>query len=99
MEGLVQEREELVHERVGLCSWLLNLAHHSDNVEVAQLLLRHGADPNVKAKSGNTPLIMAALKGSHRMVRLLANQRKTVVDMMVNLHGNSAANMNVIILT
>jgi cytohesin len=41
------------------------------HVEVAKLLLRHGADPNAKAKYGATPLHVAASEGHVDVAKLL----------------------------
>ncbi len=40
-------------------------------VEIASLLLKRGADPNIRNKSGATPLVSAALKGSPEMISTL----------------------------
>jgi RNA polymerase sigma factor (sigma-70 family) len=43
----------------------------SNRVEVAALLLAHGADPNRRAKRGIAPLHIAAMRGWHSLSRLL----------------------------
>src|SRR6202049_4093267 len=49
----------------------LILATYNDNFEVAQLLLKHGANTEVKDHSGRTALMGASFKGNEREVKLL----------------------------
>jgi len=48
-----------------------HLAPRSGHVEVAQLLLEHGADPTAQDKNGKTPLHSASLNGHVEIVRFL----------------------------
>ena len=52
----------------------------SDEDEVAQLLIAANVDVNSKNNKGATPLIIAAVKGHHSVLRILANNPNT------NLH-------------
>ena len=52
----------------------------SDEDEVAQLLVAENADVNSKNNKGATALIIAAVKGHHSVLRILANHPA------VNLH-------------
>ena len=52
----------------------------SDEDEVAQLLIAANVDVNSKNNKGATPLIIAAVKGHHSGLRILANNPNT------NLH-------------
>ena len=45
----------------------------SDEDEVAQVLISANADVNSKNNKGATPLIIAAVKGHHSVLRILAN--------------------------
>ena len=47
---------------------------------MAQLLVAANADVNAKNNKGATPLIIAAVKGHHSVLRLLANHSS------INLH-------------
>jgi ankyrin repeat protein len=47
------------------------VSERSGNLEVAQLLLEHGADPSVRCKYGLDSLYMAILKGHQGLVHLL----------------------------
>jgi ankyrin len=49
----------------------LHWAVRSDNREMANLLVRAGADPAVKDRYGITPLFLAAVNGSAEMIRML----------------------------
>lgn len=49
----------------------LHHAAHNDHIEVARLLLERGANPNLDAVGGNTPLIMAISMRNKPMVELL----------------------------
>jgi ankyrin repeat protein len=44
----------------------------SDENEATQLLIDHGAKVNSTNKKGATPLIIAAVKGHHSVLRILA---------------------------
>ena len=46
---------------------------HSDEDEVAQLLVDAKADVNSRNNKGATPLIIASVKGHHSVLRILAN--------------------------
>ena len=46
---------------------------HSDEDEVAHLLVTANADVNSKNNKGATPLIIAAVKGHHSVLRILTN--------------------------
>ena len=43
----------------------------SGNLDLARLLLRYGADPNISTNDGETPLMTAARGGHHEMVKIL----------------------------
>ena len=45
----------------------------SDEDEAAKLLIDRGANVNSTNKKGATPLIIAAVKGHHSVLRILAN--------------------------
>lgn len=47
------------------------IAVTGEYVKCAQLLLKHGADPNLPCKNGRTPLFIAAKKGSLEIVKVL----------------------------
>ena len=49
------------------------LIFYSDEDEVANLLVTAKADVNSKNNKGATPLIIAAVKGHHSVLRILAN--------------------------
>src|SRR5260370_8868023 len=49
----------------------LILATYNDNFEVAQLLLKDGANTEIKDHSGRTALMGASFKGNEREVKLL----------------------------
>ena len=50
---------------------LLHEAVECDQADIIQLLLQHGASPNVRAKGGVTPLHVAAAKGHVGCVKAL----------------------------
>jgi len=49
----------------------LHIAVFKDKPEVAEQLLRHGADPNIRDKFGMTALHVAAMRGNKQLVRRL----------------------------
>jgi len=49
----------------------LHIAAFKDKPEVAEVLLKHGADPNVRDKFGMTALHVAAMRGNVALVRRL----------------------------
>jgi ankyrin repeat protein len=46
----------------------------NNNLEVAKLLIKHGANVNAKAKNGTTPLSLAQKKKNSEMIKLLKNE-------------------------
>ena len=50
----------------------LHAAAENNHVEIAQLLLKHGAEASAAVTSGETPSDLAALSGHHEMVKLLS---------------------------
>ena len=49
----------------------LHIAAFKDKPDVAEVLLDHGADPNIRDKFGMTPLHVAAMRGNVELVRRL----------------------------
>lgn len=52
---------------------MTSVLYSSDEDEVAQLLVNANADVNSRNNKGATPLIIAAVKGHHSVLRILAN--------------------------
>lgn len=52
----------------------LQQACYNGHVDVAEILIQHGADPNKPGWRGQTPLMMATLNGKPEAVRLLLEQ-------------------------
>jgi ankyrin repeat protein len=57
--------------RGGAVSTALHLASEDDNTEMTRLLLEHGADVTIKNTYGDTPLQLAADRGSYHVMKLL----------------------------
>lgn len=55
------------------CNFKGQYLYCSDEDEVAQLLISANADVNSKNNKGATPLIIAAVKGHHSVLRILAS--------------------------
>jgi len=55
----------------------LHIAAFKDKPDVAEVLLKHGADPNVRDKFGMTPLHVAAMRGDVALVRRLVERGAT----------------------
>ena len=52
---------------------LLKAARHNSGNEILQLLLKHGAKPDIADEEGNTPLHFAAMRGTQDVARFLMN--------------------------
>ena len=72
----------------------LNNTHSSDEDEATQLLIDHGANLNSLNKKGATPLIIAAVKGHHSVLRILANHPQIQLHQQVSSTYNGYAWMN-----
>ncbi len=84
-EGANPNSESLLYEQTPI----LKLSHYSDkqNLEMAELLLEYGADPNWINPYGMTPLLIAVASDNTEMVCLLI---KYSVDVNYNKDGRSA---------
>ena len=71
IEKLIRERPENVGARGGLLGTALHTASRKNHVNVAQSLLRHGADVNAPGLWGRTPLLIASCWGHLEVVRVL----------------------------
>ena len=72
LERLLTKDKGLVHRRD---QWDYTPLHFAATADVAQLLLKHGADPNAAGWMGATPLHRAAEDGRADVLELLI--RKT----------------------
>lgn len=57
---------------------LIYVSHFNDDVDTVESLLRCGANPNLKTKTGNTALYYAAKYGSERLVQCLLDHQADV---------------------
>ena len=60
----------------------LDVACIQGDAAVSRLLLEHGADPNLRNKSGSTPLHDAALNGSKEVIELLWRIRRVLTRLL-----------------
>ena len=63
----------------------LHVATHTDAKNAVKLLVLHGADVNAVDKKGTTPLMIASMRGSCEIVKLLISAGGSVN--MRNGHG------------
>ena len=73
----------------GLVYTLLSSAAGDGNLEIAQLLLDHNADPNLRNSNGTTPLMLAAGTGHVEIVELLIKRGADVYAAQPD-HGSTA---------
>jgi ankyrin repeat protein len=72
---------------------LLIYAADRGHADLAEMALKHGADPNLADKRGRTPLLSAVLRGDEQLVALLlqhgarANQTGTALPVEVAMAG------------
>src|SRR5262249_13586419 len=65
----------------------LHHASRCNQLDVARLLIKHGADPNARNRQGSGPLYEAVYHGHHQMVRLLLE--KGANPNRPNIHGET----------
>ena len=75
--GLVQVNRQDRFERTPLFSAASN-GHH----DICALLLERGADPSIRNKDGETPILPASSYGKADVVKLLLQNRATEVDVL-----------------
>ncbi|KAN0141591.1 hypothetical protein V8E53_000053 [Lactarius tabidus] len=71
MERLIRDHPEHVNLRGGPIGTALHAASAMNQLNVVQLLLRHGADINAPGLWGRTPLLFASVRGHLEVVRWL----------------------------
>jgi ankyrin repeat protein len=54
-----------------IADWRVKISWHDHDIKLARLLLRHGADVNIRTKNEWTPLHLATFKGHLELARLL----------------------------
>ena len=64
----------------------LHLCAFSSEPEIAELLIQHGANPNLKNHRGATAVLIAAAKGNVRVVKQLLKARDVDLDIPVSAH-------------
>jgi len=71
----------------------LYIAAFKDKLDLAEVLLDHGADPNIRDKFGMTPLHVAAMRGNVELVRRLveAGAIPDALDCLVKTPADVAA--------
>ena len=67
---------------------LLGLAAYNNRKELVSTLLQNGADPNIRDREGNTPLVNAAINGNVEFAQLLLSKGAAVNSK--NLAGQTA---------
>ena len=92
-----------LHSRNDLKSAPLQSAAAAGHVRIAELLLRHGADANIREQGGHTPLHAAAENGDIAMIRTLiyggadltarSNNGKTPLDLALEANQMEAAKL------
>ena len=70
-EKLFRERPEHLNAIGGPCGTALHAVAATNDLDITQLLLRHGADVNSVDWRGRTPLLFASVKGHLDVVRCL----------------------------
>ncbi|KAK2878411.1 hypothetical protein Q8A67_019202 [Cirrhinus molitorella] len=80
-----------VMDKVSLWTPLMRVSAISGNAAVASVLLRSGADVNIRDKAGKTPLMVAVLNNHVELVKLLLDSGAD--HHMKNEYGAGAADM------
>ena len=74
----------------GTSSNALHAACEQGHAEIVELLLKAGADPNIRNRNFHTPLILACKSGNLQSVKLLAEKLGEQVRNSVDVTGRSA---------
>lgn len=79
---LLAGNPDLINKSIGLAGYtVLHIAAVHGSEEVAQILLAHHADPQLRTDLGNTPLMLAAMNGYVKVARsILENTPIAVRD-------------------
>lgn len=75
LKEILYKTPEIIHERDEKSGWTLLFNSVVNNeFEIAEYLLKSGADPNIPNMYGETPLYQAVDIGSHKLINLLLEQ-------------------------
>lgn len=86
VNAIDKQNDTVLHMTCCVCS-----KFRSGSEKLAQLLLRHGADLNLRNSSGKTPLMLACENGGTAIVKILLNQTRISIDFdAVDNDGNTA---------
>ena len=80
-ENIVQSNTSYINDRGPEGLSLLEIAIGLKKPKPVELLLKHGANPNLQDENGNTPLIIASFYGLTDIVQLLLSYKNININL------------------